>query len=45
MTKGAEQNARAAPLLDRRDERVKYAEGIGGSVRALPSSVWKAASS
>ena len=35
MTKGAEQNARAAPLLDRRDERVKYAEGIGGSVRAF----------
>ena len=35
MTKGAEQNARAAPLLDRSDERVKYAEGIGGSVRAF----------
>jgi D-xylose transport system permease protein len=35
MTKGAEQNAQAAPLLDRRDERVKHAEGIGGSVRAF----------
>jgi D-xylose transport system permease protein len=35
MTKGAEQNAQAAPLLDRSDERVKHAEGIGGSVRAF----------
>ncbi|GEO17836.1 sugar ABC transporter permease [Microvirga aerophila] len=35
MTKGAEQNAQAAPLLDRRDERVKHAEGIGGAVRAF----------
>ncbi|EIM30136.1 sugar ABC transporter permease [Microvirga lotononidis] len=35
MTKGAEQNAQAAPLLDRRDERVKHAEGIGGSARAF----------
>ncbi|WP_201837776.1 sugar ABC transporter permease [Microvirga zambiensis] len=35
MTKGAEQNTQAAPLLDRSDERVKHAEGIGGSVRAF----------
>ncbi len=35
MTKGAEQNAQAAPLLDRRDERVKHAEGIAGSARAF----------
>jgi D-xylose transport system permease protein len=35
MTKGAEQKAQAAPLLDRSDERVKHAEGIGGSVRAF----------
>jgi D-xylose transport system permease protein len=35
MTKGAGQNAQAAPLLDRSDERVKHAEGIGGSVRAF----------
>jgi D-xylose transport system permease protein len=35
MTKGAEQNAQAAALLDRSDERVKHAEGIGGSVRAF----------
>jgi D-xylose transport system permease protein len=35
MTKGAEQNAQTAPLLDRSDERVKHAEGIGGSVRAF----------
>jgi D-xylose transport system permease protein len=35
MTKGAKQNAHAAPLLDRRDERVKHAESIGGSVRAF----------
>ncbi|MGF9764447.1 sugar ABC transporter permease [Microvirga sp. 0TCS3.31] len=35
MTKGAEQDAQAAPLLDRSDERVKHAEGIGGSVRAF----------
>jgi D-xylose transport system permease protein len=35
MIKGAEQHAQAAPLLDRRDERVKHAEGIGGSVRAF----------
>ncbi|WP_262269679.1 sugar ABC transporter permease [Microvirga yunnanensis] len=35
MTKGAEQNAQAAPLIDRRDERVKHAEGIGGSARAF----------
>jgi D-xylose transport system permease protein len=34
VTKGAEQKAQAAPLLDRSDERVKHAEGIGGSVRA-----------
>ena len=35
MTKGAEQSAQAAPLLDRSDERVKHAEGIGGSIRAF----------
>jgi D-xylose transport system permease protein len=35
MTKGAEQSAQAAPLLDRSDERVKHAKGIGGSVRAF----------
>ncbi|MBO1907752.1 sugar ABC transporter permease [Microvirga sp. 3-52] len=35
MTKGAEQNAQAAALLDRSDERVKHAEGVGGSVRAF----------
>jgi D-xylose transport system permease protein len=35
MTKGAEQNAQTAPLLDRSDERAMYVEGIGGSVRAF----------
>ena len=35
MTKGAEQSPQAVPLLDRSDERVKHAEGIGGSVRAF----------
>ena len=35
MTKGAEQSPQAAPLLDRSDERVKHAEGIGGAVRAF----------
>ncbi len=35
MTKSAEQNAQTTPMLDRRDERVKHAEGIGGSIRAF----------
>src|SRR6476661_7926169 len=35
MTKSAEQNAQVAPMLDRSDERVKHAEGIGGSIRAF----------
>jgi D-xylose transport system permease protein len=35
MTEGAEQNVKTAPMLDRRDERVKHAEGIGGSARAF----------
>ncbi|MXQ12481.1 sugar ABC transporter permease [Microvirga makkahensis] len=35
MTKSAEQNAHTTPMLDRRDERVKHAEGVGGSIRAF----------
>jgi len=35
MTKSAGQNAQTPPMLDRRDERVKHAEGIGGSIRAF----------
>ncbi|WP_134499809.1 sugar ABC transporter permease [Microvirga pakistanensis] len=35
MTKSADQNAQTTPMLDRRDERVKHAEGIGGSIRAF----------
>jgi len=35
MTKSAEQSAQTAPMLDRRDERVKHAEGIGESIRAF----------
>jgi D-xylose transport system permease protein len=35
MTKSVEQNSPAAPMLDRRDERVKHAQGIGGAIRAF----------
>jgi D-xylose transport system permease protein len=35
MTKSVEQNSTAAPMLDRRDERVKHAQGIGGAIRAF----------
>ena len=35
MTKTAEQSVQAAPMLDRRDERVKHAQGIGGSIHAF----------
>jgi D-xylose transport system permease protein len=35
MTKSVDQDSPVAPMLDRRDERVKHAEGIGGSIRAF----------
>ncbi|KLK89986.1 ABC transporter permease [Microvirga vignae] len=35
MTKSVEQDTQVATMLDRRDERVKHAEGIGGSIRAF----------
>ncbi|MEZ0170951.1 sugar ABC transporter permease [Microvirga sp. TS319] len=35
MTKSAERNAQTAPMLDRRDERVRHAEGFGDTVRAF----------
>ena len=35
MTKSVDQNTQVAPMLDRRDERVKHAEGLGGSIRAF----------
>ncbi|WP_404287184.1 sugar ABC transporter permease [Microvirga sp. RSM25] len=35
MTKSVEQNSPVAPMLDRRDERVKHAQGIGGAIRAF----------
>ena len=40
MTKGAEQNAQAAPLLDRSDERVKHAARLQqrGSEKKRPSA-------
>jgi D-xylose transport system permease protein len=35
MTKSIGQNTQDAPVLDRRDERVKHPEGIGGAVRTF----------
>jgi D-xylose transport system permease protein len=35
MTKSVDQDSPVAPMLDRRDERVKQAEGIWGSIRAF----------
>jgi D-xylose transport system permease protein len=35
MTKSVDQDTPVAPMLDRRDERVRHAEGIGGSMRAF----------
>ncbi len=35
MTKSVDQDTPAGPMLDRRDERVKHAEGIGDSIRAF----------
>ncbi|MET0530747.1 MAG: sugar ABC transporter permease [Microvirga sp.] len=35
MTKSVERNSPVAPMLDRRDERVKHAQGIGGAIRAF----------
>jgi D-xylose transport system permease protein len=35
MTKSVDQNSPVAPMLDRRDERVKHAQGIGGAIRAF----------
>jgi D-xylose transport system permease protein len=35
MTDAGESKAPAAPLLDRADERVSHAEGVGGAVRAF----------
>ena len=35
MTKSTDQDVQTTPMLDRRDERVKHAEGIGDSIRAF----------
>lgn len=35
MTKSVDQDTQAATMLDRRDERVKHAEGIGDAIRAF----------
>lgn len=35
MTKSVDQDTQVAPMLDRRDERVRHEEGIGGSIRAF----------
>jgi D-xylose transport system permease protein len=35
MTKSMGQNTQDAPMLDRRDERVKHHQGIGGAVRTF----------
>ncbi|WP_445504532.1 sugar ABC transporter permease [Microvirga sp. G4-2] len=35
MTKSVDQDTQAATMLDRRDERVKHAEGIGDTIRAF----------
>lgn len=35
MTKTAERSVQTAPMLDRRDERVKHAQGIGGAIRGF----------
>jgi len=35
MTKSVDQNTQAATMLDRRDERVKHADGIGDTIRAF----------
>jgi D-xylose transport system permease protein len=35
MTGGLDRDKPAAPMLDRRDERVKHAEGISGEIRAF----------
>ena len=35
MTVEDKQSGQKAPLLDRRDERVKHESGIGGTIRAF----------
>jgi len=35
MSKSVDQDTQVSPMLDRRDERVKHAEGIGDSIRAF----------
>jgi D-xylose transport system permease protein len=35
MTKSVDQDTQVAPMLDRRDERIKHAESLGGSIRAF----------
>jgi D-xylose transport system permease protein len=35
MTKSVDQDTQVAPMLDRRDERIKHAESLDGSIRAF----------